>query len=115
MAIAAMTDRAIWQRRASRNAAAALILFALVQAICSTFVSSATGIAGIGLIAALSLALVIPALARFEARWRGAALDGADAEIARRFRRECALLWVAAAILPFAWTGLLLGMITLLV
>lgn len=112
MASAPIPDHGNWKKRISNNAAAALLLFTLLHIACFVALS---GVIGSGIAHFLGIAilvgLVIPALARFEARWHGDALAGlTDAELAVRFRTERVWLWLAAVIAPFLWSGVFLGL-----
>jgi hypothetical protein len=93
-------DRDVWKKRVSSNAAGALVLFALLHILCS---AAAPGDPGPLRMIALVLPVIaaIPTAARFEAHWHG--LPDAP-----KFRRAAGLLWAAAAVVPFLWTGLYL-------
>ncbi|RJF90503.1 hypothetical protein D3876_09705 [Sphingomonas cavernae] len=106
-----MPEYGTWKKRISNNAAGALLLFTMLHVTCFTALA---GYARSSLVSYLGIAilmgLVIPALARIEARWHGDALRGlTDAELSVRFRVERARLWGAAIALPFVWSGLFLG------
>lgn len=116
MASMLVPDRDGWKKRISNNAAAALLLFTLLHIGCFVAIS---GYIGSSLVSFLGIAilvgLVIPALARFEARWHGDALAGlSETEIATRFRAERMRLWIAAAFVPFLWSGVFLGLYRLI-
>jgi cytochrome b len=91
-------DQDVWKRRVSNNCAGALVVFALLHILC---VAAASGHAAVSHMIALvvPVAGAIPLMARFEAHW-----------LARRdasgFRGAAALLWVAAVVVPFLWSGL---------
>ncbi len=91
-------DRDIWKRRVSNNSAGALIVFALLHILCLAAASGhAAPLHMIALV--LPVMAVIPLMARFEAYWIARPDAGA-------FRRAAGLLWVAAVVVPFLWSGL---------
>lgn len=91
-------DRDLWKRRVSNNSAGALIVFALLHILCLAAASEHA--APLHLIAlVLPVMATIPLIARFEAYW----IARPDAPA---FRRAAALLWGAAVVAPFGWTGL---------
>lgn len=90
-------DRDVWKRRVSNNSAGALVTFALLHILC---LAAASGHAALLHMIALVVPVMaaIPLMARFEAYWLARPDAGA-------FRRAAALLWVAAIVAPFLWSG----------
>ena len=58
---------------------------------------------------------IIPFCRLFERRWEGLSdIEAANPELAGRFRRDRALVWLFAFGLPFLLTGLFMGVEALL-
>lgn len=111
MASVPMPQHGSWKKRISNNAAGALLLFTLLHVTCFTALAAFAGSSLVSYLGiAIMIGLVIPALARFEARWHGETLQGlSDGELALRFRTERRRLWIAAVAAPFLWSALFLG------
>jgi hypothetical protein len=104
-----------WRRRMSDNVAYALLVYTGLQ----IWVTMGTLKNGSGSILPyfaliVLVAAIIPGCRIFEKRWDGIS-DGeaANPELRDRFRRDQAVLWLAAIGLPFALTGLFLGIAAL--
>jgi len=104
-------DQDRWKRRISTHAAAALLVFTLLHIACFM---AAAGHLHAGWVRFLGIAIlvgvVIPLMSKIEARWEALTRQAlGPAEIASHFRRERRRLWLAAIVMPFVWTGLLLA------
>ena len=100
-----------WRRKMSDNVAYALLVYTGLQ----IWVTMGTLKNGSGSVLPyfaliVLVAAIIPGCRMFEKRWDGLS-DGeaANPELRDRFRRDQVLLWLCAIGLPFALTGLFLG------
>jgi hypothetical protein len=94
-------ERDIWKRKVSNNSAGALVVFALIHILCLAAAASGHSMPLHLVALVLPVMITIPLLARFEAYWF------AHPDL-HAFRRAAALLWAAAVITPFLWSGLYL-------
>ena len=95
-------------RAMSRHAAAAVMVFALLQ-IALVLAAREAGASPALLYVALAVLVLgaIPSARAFERRWArfgGSALPCPG--LVRRFRRDCARLWLAALLVAPAWVGI---------
>ena len=100
-----------WRRKMSDNVAYALLVYTGLQ----IWVTMGTLKNGSGSVLPyfaliVLVAAIIPGCRMFERRWDGLS-DGeaANPELRDRFRRDQIVLWLSAIGLPFALTGLFLG------
>ena len=100
-----------WRRKMSDNVAYALLVYTGLQ----IWVTMGTLKNGSGSILPyfaliLLVAAIIPGCRMFEKRWSSLSnSEAANPELRDRFRRDQILLWLCAIGLPFALTGLFLG------
>ena len=105
-----------WRKRMSDNVAYALLIYTGLQ----IWVTMGTLKNGSGSILPyfaliLLVAAIIPGCRMFEKRWDSLSnSEAANPELRDRFRRDLILLWLCAIGLPFALTGLFLGIATLI-
>ena len=100
-----------WRRRMSDNVAYALLVYTGLQ----IWVTMGTLKNGSGSILPyfaliVLVAAIIPGCRMFEKRWDALSdSDAANPELRDRFRRDQVVLWLSAIGLPFALTGLFMG------
>ena len=105
-----------WRRRMSDNVAYALLVYTGLQ----IWVTMGTLKNGSGSILPyfaliVLVAAIIPGCRMFEKRWDALSdSDAANPELRDRFRRDQVVLWLSAIGLPFALTGLFLGIAAVL-
>ena len=105
-----------WRRKMSDNVAYALLVYTGLQ-ICVTMGTLKNGSGSILPYFALIMlvAAIIPGCRMFERRWSSLSnSEAANPELKDRFRRDQILLWLCAIGLPFALTGLFLGVSALI-
>ena len=101
-----------WRKKMSDNVAYALLVYTGLQ----IFVTMGTLKNGSGSILPyfaliVLVAAIIPGCRMFERRWDSISnADAANPELRDRFRRDQIVLWLCAIGLPFALTGLFLGL-----
>ncbi|OYX41887.1 hypothetical protein [Altererythrobacter fulvus] len=100
-----------WRRRMSDHVAYALLFYTGLQIYVTMAALRHTAESILPYFALVVLvAAVIPGCRVFEKRWEGLDDDqAADPSLAPLFRRDRALIWVAAAALPFLVTGAIRG------
>lgn len=105
-----------WRRKMSDNVAYALLVYTGLQ----IWVTMGTLKGGSGSILPyfaliVLVAAIIPGCRLFERRWESLSdSQAANPELRDRFRRDIALLWFCAIGLPFALTGIFLGVAALI-
>jgi hypothetical protein len=101
-----------WRKRMSDNVAYGLLVYTVLQIFVTMHALNAKGGSILPYFALVILvAAIIPACRMFERRWNR--LDdtaAADPSLARVFRRDQVLLWLASIGLPFLVTGLFRGL-----
>jgi hypothetical protein len=100
-----------WRRKMSDNVAYALLVYTGLQIwVTMGSLNNGSGSFLPYLALIVLVAAIIPGCRMFEKRWDGLG-DGeaANPELRDRFRRDQVLLWLCAIGLPFALTGLFLG------
>ncbi len=104
-----------WRRKMSDNVAYALLIYTGLQ----IWVTMGTLKNGSGSVLPyfaliVLVAAIIPGCRMFEKRWDSLSdSEAANPELRDRFRRDQILLWLCAIGLPFALTGLFLGIAAL--
>ena len=105
-----------WRKKMSDNVAYALLVYTGLQ----IFVTMGQLKSGSGSILPyfaliVLVAAIIPGCRMFEKRWDALSdSDAANPELRDRFRRDQVVLWLSAIGLPFALTGLFLGIAAVL-
>jgi hypothetical protein len=105
-----------WRKRMSDNIAYALLVYTVLQIFVTMGSLENRGGSMLPYFALVILvAAIIPACRRFETRWnRLSDAQAADPQFKSFYRRDQMWLWVTAIGLPFAVSGLFIGMAKLL-
>jgi len=101
-----------WRRKMSDNIAYALLVYTALQIFVTMGALESEGTSLLPYLALIVLVgAIIPACRRFERRWnRLDDVHAGDPAMAAAFRHDRMLLWVMAIGLPFALTGLFMGL-----
>jgi hypothetical protein len=105
-----------WRKRMSDNIAYALLVYTALQIFVTMGSLESKGGSLLPYAALIILvAAIIPACRRFEKRWNRLSDDqAADPQFSTYYRRDQLWLWLLAIGLPFAVSGLFMGMARLL-
>jgi hypothetical protein len=105
-----------WRKRMSDNIAYALLVYTALQIFVTMGSLESKGGSLLPYVALIILvAAIIPACRRFEKRWnRLSDVQAADPQYSGYYRRDQLWLWLLAIGLPFAVSGLFMGMARLL-
>jgi hypothetical protein len=100
-----------WRRKMSDNVAYGLLVYTGLQIwVTMGQLNNGSGSFLPYLALIVLIAAIIPGCRMFEKRWAGLSdSEAANPELRDRFRRDQVLLWLCAIGLPFALTGLFLG------
>ena len=96
-----------WRKRMSDNIAVALLVYTTLQIFVTMSALKGEGDSLLPYLALVILVVaIIPSCRRFERRWnRLSDVQAADPELVGHFRRDCTMLWLLAAGLPFLITA----------
>jgi hypothetical protein len=110
--IAAEAKPVDWRRKMSDNIAYALLVYTTLQIFVTMNALKSENGSLLPYLALIVLVVaIIPACRGFERRWNRLSEDQAqDPDMARFFRRDRLTLWLLAIGLPFALTGLFMGL-----
>ena len=105
-----------WRRKMSDHVAYGLLVYTGLQIFVTMGTLKGTSGSILPYFALIVLVgAIIPGCRMFEKRWESLSdSEAANPELAGRFRRDRALVWAFALGLPFALTGLFLGIAALL-